>query len=569
MAKVNDIKEPAQPAGWLDLKLTIPVLEVIRKYQVKWLPGDLTSGLVICAVTIPSALAYGEMAGVHRVNGLYASLIAMLVYGLLGSSRRLIIGAEAAVAILVASSLTSIVPGGGDAERHLGLVLIQAMMVGSILIAAGFARIGFIADFFPETVVVGFISGVGLIIIFSQLGTLFGLELKQADFFPRLVEFFSHLNRANGLTFGVGLICLASLLFSHGLFPKAPEPVFMVIIVTLAVSFFGLEAMGIKGVGEVPAGLPKLGLPQLSFADAVMVLPTSVGVAFISYADIIITGRAFTQKGTYELNADQELFALGLANFANGLTQGFTVGASHSRTAVNDLYNGKTQLAGILAAVFLGLFLLFLTGLLRKVPVVALSAIVVAAGLRLLRPRETYEIWRKHRLSGYVTMATALAVLLLGIMTGILISVGLAIIIILRQLSRPHEDIRRPPEVPGLMIYRFGAPLLYFNVPYFAARVQAAIDSADPPVKNFLVNAEAMIEIDWQSIDALRKLHSSLKRQGINLGFFEVKGHSRKILKDSRLNTREGFDVYRSVGEAVRQLKGEKEEKKEDKELAG
>ena len=193
----------------------------------------------------------------------------------------------------------------------------------------------------------------------------------------------------------------------------------------------------------------------------------------------------------------------------------------------------------------------------------------MAAGLRLLRPRETYEIWRKHRLSGYVTMATALAVLLLGIMTGILISVGLAIIIILRQLSRPHEDIRRPPEVPGLMIYRFGAPLLFFNVPYFAARVQAAIDSADPPVKNFLVNAEAMIEIDWQSIDALRKLHSSLKRQGINLGFFEVKGHSRKILKDSRLNTREGFDVYRSVGEAVRQLKGEKEEKKEDKELAG
>ena len=352
MAKENEIKEPEQPASWLDIKLKIPVLEVIRKYQVKWLPGDLTSGLVICAVTIPSALAYGEMAGVHRVNGLYASLIAMLVYGLLGSSRRLIIGAEAAVAILVASSLSSIVPGGGGAERHLGLVLIQAMMVGSILIAAGFARIGFIADFFPETVVVGFISGVGLIIIFSQLGSLFGLELKQADFFPRLVEFFSHLNRANGLTFGVGLICLASLLFSHRFFPKAPEPVFMVIIVTLAVSFFGLEAMGIKGVGEVPAGLPKLGLPQLSFADAVMVLPTSVGVAFISYADIIITGRAFTQKGTYELNADQELFALGLANFANGLTQGFTVGASHSRTAVNDLYNGKTQLAGILGCRF-------------------------------------------------------------------------------------------------------------------------------------------------------------------------------------------------------------------------
>ena len=444
------------------------------------------------------------------------------------------------------------------------------MMVGSILVVAGFARIGFIADFFPETVIVGFINGVGLIIFFSQLGSLLGLELKQADFFPRLVEFFSNLHKANGLTFGIGMICLASLLFSQRFFPKAPEPVFMVVLVTMVVAFFGLESMGIKEIGQVPPGLPKLALPHLSFADAVMVLPTSVGVAFISYADIIITGRAFAQKGTYELNSDQELFALGFANFANGPTQGFTVGASHSRTAVNDLYNGKTQLAGVFAAVMLGLFLLFLTGLLRKVPVVALSAIVVAAGLKLLRPHETYEIWRKHRTSGYVTIATAFAVLLLGIMTGILISVGLAIILILRQLSRPHEDISRHPEMPGLMIYRFGATLLFFNVPYFAARVQAAIDSADPPVKVFLVNAEAMIEIDWQAVEALRKLQSSLKRQDINLGFFEVKGHSRKVLKESRLTTREGFDVYRSVRAAVRQLKGGQEEKgdKEDKEAA-
>jgi len=310
-------------------------------------------------------------------------------------------------------------------------------------------------------VIVGFINGVGLIIIFSQLGSLLGLELKQADFFPRLVDFFSNLHKANGLTFGIGMICLASLLFSRRFFPKAPEPVFMVVLVTMVVAFFGLESMGIKEIGQVPPGLPKLALPHLSFADAVMVLPTSVGVAFISYADIIITGRAFAQKGTYELNSDQELFALGFANFANGLTQGFTVGASHSRTAVNDLYNGKTQLAGVFAAVMLGLFLLFLTGLLRKVPVVALSAIVVAAGLKLLRPHETYEIWRKHRTSGYVTIATAFAVLLLGIMTGILISVGLAIILILRQLSRPHEDISRHPEMPGLMIYWFGAPLLF------------------------------------------------------------------------------------------------------------
>ncbi len=562
MAKKKENSESEPAASWIKIPLKIPILDQIRTYKRAWVLGDLTAGVVICAVTIPSALAYGEMAGLQRVNGLYASLIAMLIYGFFGSSRRLIIGAEAAVAILVASSLSGIGSGAGGAERYAGLVLLQAVMVGSVLIAAGFARIGFIADFFPETVIVGFINGVGLIIIFSQLGNLLGIELKQAEFFPRLVEFFSNLYKANALSFGIGIACLASLLFSHQFFPKAPEPVFMVVIATLAVSFFGLESMGIKGIGEVHAGLPKLALPHISFADAAMVLPTSVGVAFISYADIIITGRAFVKKGIYEVDPNQELFALGLANFGNGLTQGFTVGASHSRTAVSDMYNGQTQLAGVLGAVLLGFFLLFFTGLIKHVPVVALSAIVVAAGFRLLRPQQSLKIWRRHRTSGYVTIGTALAVLLLGIMTGILISVGLAIIIILRELSRPHENIRRHPEVQGLMIYRFGAPLLFFNAPYFAARVQEAIDSADPPVTFFLVNAEAMVEIDWQAVDAVRKLHYSLKRQGINLAFCEVKGHAREAIKGSRLSTREGFTIYRSVAAAARQLKGVKADKK-------
>ena len=560
--KNGESKAASSWLSWLNFKLKIPVLDEIRNYKLAWLQGDLTAGLVICAVTIPSALAYGEMAGLHRIHGLYASLIAMLIYGVFGSSRRLIIGAEAAVAILVASSLSGIGSGAGGSERYVGLVLLQAMLVGSLLIAAGFARIGFIADFFPETVIVGFINGVGLIIIFSQLGNLFGIQLKQAEFFPRLVEFFLHLEKANALTFGIGIACLTSLFFSHRFFPKAPEPVFMVVIATLAVSFFGLESMGIKGIGEVQAGLPKLALPHISFADAAMVLPTSVGVAFISYADIIITGRAFVKKGIYEVDPNQELFALGLANFGNGLTQGFTVGASHSRTAVGDMYNGQTQLAGVLGAVLLGFFLLFFTGLLKHVPVVALSAIVVAAGIRLLRPKEFLRIFRKHRTTGYVTIATTLSVLLLGIMTGILISVGLAIIIILRRLSRPHETISRHPELPGLMIYRFGAPLLFFNAPYFVAQVQAAIDAADPPVTFFLVNAEAMIEMDSQAVDAVRALHYALKRQDINLGFCEVKGHSREVLKGSRLATREGFNVYRSVAAAVRQLRGVKADKK-------
>jgi sulfate permease, SulP family len=575
MAKNQKKDESAEPkkslpplnlwscASWIGNRVKLPLLNLIRNYKPDWLLGDFTAGLVICAVTIPSALAYGEMAGLHRINGLYASLIAMVVYGLLGSSRRLIAGAEAAVAILVASSLATIMPAGkGELERYAALALLQAMMVGGILLTASFARIGYIADFFPESVIVGFINGVGLIIIFSQLGSLFGIDLKQADFFPRLVEFISHLHQAHVLTFGVGLVCLASLLFSHRLFAKLPEPVFMVIIVTVLASYFGLESMGMKVIGHVPIGLPKIGLPKVSLADAAMVLPTSVGIAFISYADVILTGRAFTEKGVYKIDPDQELLALGFANLANGLGQGFTVGASHSRTAVNDMYSGHTQLAGILAAAFLGLFLVFLTGLLTQVPLVALAAIIVAAGIKLLRPQELLQIFRRHRPSGYIAIITSLAVLLLGIMTGILISVGLAIIMILRQLSRPHDNFKRHPELPGLMIYRFGAPLLFFNALYFATRILDTVEEADPPVTFLLVNAEAMVEIDWQAIDALRKLHYSLRRKGINMGFCEAKGFARKALQASRIATREGFTLYRSVDSAARQLKGVKDDKK-------
>jgi high affinity sulfate transporter 1 len=566
----EDADQPGSWIGWLQDNIKLPVLNLIRNYQRGWLLGDLTAGLVICAVTIPSALAYGEMAGLHRINGLYASLVAMLVYGLLGSSRRLIVGAEAAVAILVASSLSTIVPAGaGQLERYTALALLQAMMVGGILLTAGFARIGFVADFFPESVIVGFINGIGLIIIFSQLGSLFGIELKQADFFPRLVEFIAHLNHANVLTFGLGILCLASLLFSHRLFPKLPEPVFMVIIVTVLASFFGLNSLGIKEIGHITAGLPQIGLPHVNLADAAMVLPTSVGVAFISYADVILTGRAFTEKGAYKIDPHQELLALGFANLANGLGQGFTVGASHSRTAVNDMYNGHTQLAGLLGAVLLGLFLFFLTGLLTKVPVVALSAIVVAAGIKLLRPEELLQILRRHRASGYIALVTSLAVLLLGIMTGILISVGIAIIMILRQLSRPHDTFKRHPDLPGLMIYRFGAPLLFFNATYFATRILDAVEDAAPPVTFLLVNAEAMVEIDWQAIDVLRKMHYSLKRKGINMGFCEAKGFARRALKTSRIATRTGFTLYRSVASAAHHLKGGKEEENQPPESSG
>jgi sulfate permease, SulP family len=285
-----------------------------------------------------------------------------------------------------------------------------------------------------------------------------------------------------------------------------------------------------------------------------------LGVALVSFVDTTITGRAFSFKGGYRLDPNQELIALGLANIGCGLCQGFTVGASHSRTAINDMVGGRSQFAGLLAAGFLVVFMLYFTSILRNVPMVALSAFIVVAGLRLLRPLEVFRIFQTRPASAYFSIVTTLAILISGLMTGILVSVALAIILVLHSLARPHETIIRTPKVPGLLIYRFAGPLFFFNAAYFANRVQEVIDSAKEPVNYFLINAEAMVDMDYNAAELLEDLQSSLKRQGINMGMCDVKGYFRKVLMTTHLPGRVGFTIFPSVAVAVPELSKHKAE---------
>ena len=528
-------------------------LDLLRAYKPDWFLGDLTAGLVIFLTTIPAGLAYGHLAGLQPINGLYASLLALVVYAFFGTSRQLIINPEAAVAILVATSVASVY-AGGDPVRFATLAMLQAIMIGVMQVCAGVGRLGFVADFIPKSVVNGFINGVALVIILAQAGRFLGIELKNEAFIPRIVELASRAREAHLLTLYIGVACLLGMLVMRPLLRRVPEAVVMAVIATLVVTHWDLGAQGVNLVGLVPAGLPHPVMPKVGFTDILAMWPVAAGVALVSYLDTTMTGRAFAMRGRYRLEPNQELIALGVANLGTGLFQGFAVGSSHSRTALNEMSGGRSQFAGLLAAIFLGGFLIYFTGILKNVPTVALAAIIILAGIHLLRPREVIGMFRIRPATAYMSLVTTAAVLIAGIMAGILVSVAMAIILVLHRLARPFETIIRDPEMPGLLVYRFAGPLYFFNAAYFANRVQDLIDSSDPAVTVFMISAEAIVDMDGDAAENLGELHDSLKSQGIILGIYDAKGDFRKVLMGSRLTTRIGFNLYASLAEALVEL---------------
>lgn len=559
-------QEPYEEGSEAQRTTAILRLDLLRRYKLAWLPNDILAGVVIFAVTIPAALAYGQLAGLHAVNGLYASLLAMGVYAFFGTSRQLIIDAEAAVAILVATSVASIV-ADGDPVRFAALAMMEAIMVGIIQVFAGIIRVGFMSDFIPKSVVRGFLNGMALIIIVAQTGKFCGIELTQSDFFPRLWEFYTKIHQVHPLTLYIGMACLLGL-FLFRFIPILPEAVLVVALATVAAIWLDLGAAGVNVVGLVPAGLPHPEFPQVGLSDILKLLPIAAGVALVSFVDTTITGRAFAVKGGYRLDHNQELIALGLANVGTGLFHGFAVGSSHSRTAVNDMYGGRSQLAGLIAAGLLALFLVHFTNILQNVPVVALAVIIIAAGISLFNLREVIKILRTRPASGIVSLVTTFAVLITGLMTGILVSVAFAIILVLHRLARPHETIFRP-KVPGsgLLVYRFAGPLFFFNAAYFASRIQEIVETADPPVNFLLINAEAIVDMDINAVEMLEELHNHLKRRNIILGICDVKGHFRKVLIDTHLTRRTGFNLYPSVAAVMQELtKGKYKEENKTKE---
>ena len=498
-----------------------PGLALLLRYPRSQLRSDLVAGATVGAVAVPSALAMAELAGLPVVFGLYATFLPLAVYGLLATSRQQVVGPDSTLAALTAVAVAPLAVVGGepDPARYAALAAALALTMGTLLFVAGALRLGFIADFFGKPVLLGYINGVALIVISSQLGKLLGINVNVAEFFPIIKEVVSELDDLNGTTvlLSAGLIALA--LAVKRFLPVVPPSLVVLGAGLLVAAVADLEDRGVAVVGEVEGGLPPLAVPDVGVGDYVDLLLPAVAFSLIAFADLTATVRTFAQKHGYEVDANRELRALGAANIVGGMTSAFPGSSSNSRTAVNDSTGAKTQAAVIVAAAVVGIFLLVAMPLIEPLPKAALGVIIVVAAAGLINAGS---IWRLRHVRPAETALALVAlggVLVFGVVGGVAVAIMLSVGVFLYRAARPHDavlgrvadvdgyhDIERwegAEVVPGLLVYRFDAPLFFVNAEYLHTRVLTLADGADG-LRWVVLNAEAWMYLDATAIDVLR-----------------------------------------------------------------
>jgi sulfate permease, SulP family len=545
----------------------LPGARELRSYDRRWLRPDLVAGVTVASIAIPQSLGMAELAGLPVVAGLYATLLPLVAYALFGSSRQLVVGPEGTLAALTAVTVAPL--AAGDPARYAPLAAMLAVLVGGILILGGVLRLGFMAEFFSRPILLGYINGIALSIIAGQLPKLLGLEIDADDFFPSLAETARELGSTHWPTFALGGSLLALLLVLRRVSPLVPAALVVVIGSTALVAAFDLEEHGIAAVGQVDGGLPTLALPDLGLGDITDLLLPAVGLALVSLADTVATGRTFAQKNGYELDSNRELVGLGAAGVAAGFSQAFPVSSSGSRTAANDAAGGRSQGVALVAVLAVALILLFATGLLETLPAAALGAVVIAAALGLFDLAGFRGLRRVRTTEVALALVALLGVLVFGVLGGVAVAVGLSIGLYLYRAVRPHDavlgevesvdgyhDVDRFPTSqtrPGLLVYRFDAPIFFPNAEYFKARVLELVTTADPPPRWLLLNAEAVVYMDSTAVDALARLHAELSDRGIVLAVARMKGPLRDLWQRTGLTAAIGeHHLFPTVRAGVR-----------------
>jgi len=538
-------------------------------YQKSWFRYDLLAGVSVAAVALPIAIAYSQLAGVPPVYGLYASLLPLVAYALLGSSRQLIVAPDAATCAIVAAVVAPL--AGQNPGQYLSLTAALAMITGVFCIAAGLARLGFLTNFLARPILTGYLNGIAICIITGQLGSLFGFRLAPAGFFRLLWRFFSNLGETHGPTLAVGAATLALLLLLARLAPKVPGPLVAVALGIAGSAVFGFAKFGVKLLGKIPAGLPALTIPAIGALDWQPLAVGAAGLALISYNSAMVTARGFAAKNRYDIDPNREFIALGVANIGSGILQGFAVSGADSRTAVNDAMGGKSQVTGLVAAAVLALTLLFLTGPLGGLPMAVLAAVLVKAALGLFDLRALATLRRVSPKEFRLCLITLLGVITVGVLPGVVVAVGVAIVQLLMRESGPHDavlgripgtndygDMETHPgaeSFPGLVIYRFDASLVFFNADHFKARVRTVIREAPAPVRVFVLDAETMPYLDTTGAAILDQVCGDLEREGITMAIAAAKSPVRAMLDRTGLAARIGSDrMFPTVPSAVETL---------------
>jgi high affinity sulfate transporter 1 len=478
------------------------------------------------------------------------------LYALLGSSPQLSVGPESTTALMTAAALAPI--AAGDSARYAALAGALGMVVGAICIVAWFARLGFLADLLSKPVLVGYMAGVAVIMVMGQLEKLTGVSVSGESFVAQLRSFVRGLDDLHAPTLALGATVLVFLLVAGRAFPRAPGPLVGMLLATAAVGVFALEEHGVAVIGHIPAGLPVPRVPDVSMSDLTTLLLPAVGVSIVAYTDNVLTARAFAARNHYTIDANQELLALGVANFGASFARGFPVSSSGSRTVIGDALGSRSQLYSLVALCTVVATLLFLRPLLANFPTAALGAVVVYAAIRLVDIAEFRRIARFRRSELLIALVAAVGVLVLGVLYGVLVAVSLSIIDLVRRVARPHDgilgyvpgvagmhDIDDYPDakfVPGLIVYRYDSPLFFANAEDFKQRALDALDATAGPVEWFLLNAEANVDMDITAIDALDELRAELERRGIVFAMARVKQDLRDVLEAAGFFGRDAAD---------------------------
>ncbi|WP_432072989.1 SulP family inorganic anion transporter [Streptomyces wuyuanensis] len=536
------------------LHRAVPGLAVLGAYRWDWLRGDLPAGFAVAAYLVPQVMAYATVAGLPPVVGLWAILPGLAVYALLGTSRLLSVGPESTTALMTAAVVAPL--AGGDPVRYAVLASALAVAVGLVCLVAWAARLGFVADLLSRPVLVGYLSGVALIMMVDQLAELTGVPTEGSGFFPQVASFLSHLSEAHAGTVVLSALSLALLFGALGLPRAFPGPLLVVALGTAAVAVLDLQARGIAVVGEVPAGLPGFALPDLAEIPG-LVLP-AVGVLLVGYTDFILTARAFAaEDGGPRLDPNRELLALGAANLGAGVLRGFPVSSSASRTALARSAGAHTQVYGLVAGAVVVAVLLFLGPLLRSTPTAVLGALVVYAAVRMIDLAGYRRLASFRRRELLLALGCLLGVLVLGLLYGVLLAVALSVAELLSRVARPHDavqglvpgmagmhDVDDYPEarvVPGLLVYRYDSPLFFANAEDFRRRALAAVDEQESPVRWFVLNTEANVEVDITALDSVDAVREELTGRGIVFALARVKQDLRAEL--------DAYGLTASVGE--------------------
>ena len=559
-----------KPAG-RRLGRLLPVVAVLRghprTHRDGWLRADILAGVTVAAYLIPQVMAYAQVAGLPPATGLQAAVVAMLVYPLLGSSARLSLGPESTTALMTAVTIAPL--AAGDPVRYAALAAMLALLVGVVLVLARLARLGVLADLLSKPVLAGYLAGTAAIMIIGQLGRVTRLDLSGDSTYAELGSFLEQAGSAHLPTVVMAGGALVFLLVLSRLAPKVPVPLAGVLLATLVSAVFALRHHGIDVVGTIPAGFSAPAVPAVSAHDlAALVLP-AIGVAVVGFSDTVLTARSFALRDGGSVDANAELLALGGANLVTGVLQGFPVSSSASRTAIATAVGSRSQLYSLVAVSTVALVLLLGRPVLGAFPQAALGALVIFAALRLIDLGEFRRFGRFRRSELVLALSTTVAVLAFGILYGILAAIALSILDLLRRVARPHDgilgyvrgvagmhDVDDYPGarvVPGLVVYRYDAPLCFANAEDFHTRALRAVDRSPTPVERFLLNMEANVEVDITAVDALDQLRTQLHERGVEMALARVKQDLRDQLQAAGFLDRLGVDhVYPTLPVAVR-----------------